>query len=73
MFERMHSGLDDDEITRLAAPLAFELPEEVRTPFRWREGSGLSTMIWRRGTTSLAQSVTQTHEMQDIVQDWPSG
>jgi hypothetical protein len=70
---RMEPGLSDDEIDRAAAALDFDLPDEVRTLFRWRDGSGLYPMIWTRGMTSLEQSIKQTHEMEDIDQDWPPG
>jgi hypothetical protein len=68
--ERMSPGLTDAQIDEIAAPLGFPLPEEVRTLYRWRDGSGLSTFIWGRGMYSLEQAVADTEDFRRQDDDW---
>jgi len=66
----MKPGLQDAEIDRISAPLGFDLPDEVRRLYRWRDGSGLATMIWRRGMSSLEQAVTDTLAFREDDECW---
>jgi hypothetical protein len=56
---RMAPGLRDDEIDRIAAPLGFGLPQEIRTLYRWHDGSGRYHMIWGRGMLPLRVAVVE--------------
>lgn len=73
MDQPMRPGLTDTEIDRIAAPLGFPLPEEVRRLYRWHDGSGRGTMIWGRGLYSLEQSVRSTLEFRADDDDWRPG
>lgn len=70
----MAPGIDDGEIDRVSVPLGLVLPEELRRLFRWRNGSSLSDIVWRRGLFTLAHCVQSTLGMRDESDDdfvWP--
>lgn len=73
MPSRMKPGLQDIDIDRIAAPLGFKLPEEVRHLYRWHDGSGLATMIWHRGMSSLQEAVTDTLVFREDDEEWQPG
>jgi hypothetical protein len=55
----MRPGLSDEEIDRIAAPLEFDLPDEIRTLYRWHNGSSGYSMIWGRGMVPLGVAVPE--------------
>jgi hypothetical protein len=61
--DRMAPGLSDEEIDRIAAPLGFALPEEIRTLYRWHDGSQRYVMTWARGMISLQVVVAEAATM----------
>lgn len=70
MPERMERGLDDAEIDRIAAPLGFPLPEEVRRVFRWHRGSSLAPLAVHRMLAPLEASVQSTLDFREDDNGW---
>jgi hypothetical protein len=70
MLDRMEPGLDDGEIDRIAAPLGFRLPEEVRRVFRWHRGSSLAPFAVHRTLLPLETSVQSTLDFRQDDDDW---
>ena len=73
VLERMQPGLSDADIDRIAAPLGFELPDEVRTLYRWHDGSGVHEMTWARNMWSLGLGVTETLKDRADAEVWRPG
>lgn len=71
--EKMAPGLTDEDIDRIAAPLGFRLPEEVRRLYRWHDGSNLYPFICPRALTSLEQTVEQTLDFVEDDDAWKPG
>ena len=67
-------GLDDAEIDRATEPLGFELPEEARRWYRWRDGSDAYDVVFARYIASLREAVEMTVDNVAIVpDDWRDG
>src|ERR1700754_380651 len=62
-------GLDDAEIDRATEPLGFELPEEARRWYRWRDGSDAYDVVFARYIASLREAVEMTVDNVAIVPD----
>jgi hypothetical protein len=71
--EVMQPGLSDEDIDRIAAPLGFDLPDEVRTLYRWHDGSGRYEMSWLRSMWSLEAGVTETVKDRVDAEIWRPG
>ena len=59
MVRLLQPGLKDDEIDRLSEPLGFPLPEEVRTWYRWHNGSSNRAIVLQRGFRTLTEDVAE--------------
>lgn len=73
LLQRLRSGIDDAEIDRVAAPLSFPIPEEVRRWYRWHNGSTGSPIIFSRCLVTLASSVAVTLDMEKVDETSPRG
>lgn len=69
----MKPGLSDEEIDRIAAPLGFDLPDEVRTLYRWHDGSGRYEVSWPRSMWSLEGAVRETIDERIEHEFWRPG
>ncbi|MEN3267946.1 SMI1/KNR4 family protein [Pseudonocardia sp.] len=73
MIQLLQPGLQNDEIDRLSEPLGFPLPEEVRTWYRWHNGSSNQPIILWRAFGTLADDVTTTLAYEQDEEQWQKG
>jgi hypothetical protein len=66
-------GLTDEEIDRIAAPLGYALPEEVRRWYRWHNGSAGWDLVLSRVQTTLEEDVGDTVYFRDMDDNWRPG
>ncbi|WP_445152674.1 SMI1/KNR4 family protein [Baekduia sp. Peel2402] len=71
--EIMEPGLTDEQIDEVAAPLGFPLPDELRTLYRWHNGSGRHEMAWLRSLWALELTVSACLEYQRDDEYWRPG
>jgi hypothetical protein len=69
----LQPGLQDSEINRLSEPLGFPLPEEVRTWYRWHNGSSNRAIVLQRGFRTLTEDIARTLEFEEDDEAWPKG
>ena len=73
LLQRLCPGIDDGEIDRLAKPLGYAIPEEVRRWHRWHDGSTGRPIIFSRCLGTLESNVALTLEFERIDETWPRG
>ena len=73
LLPRLQHGISDAEIDRVAKPLGYAIPEEVRRWYRWHNGSSNQAVILYRTFGTLADDVTRTVELEQDDEAWPKG
>jgi hypothetical protein len=71
--EIMGRGLTDGQIDAFASPLGFPLPDELRTLYRWHNGSGPHRIIWGCSLRDLDLAVVSSVRTRANSDDWRPG
>ncbi|WP_445152677.1 SMI1/KNR4 family protein [Baekduia sp. Peel2402] len=71
--DHMEPGLTDEQIDEITAPLGFPLPDELRTLYRWHNGSGRYEMAWLRALWALDTAVPTSLKDAVSSDDWRPG
>jgi len=69
----MEPGLTDEQIDEIIGPLGFPLPDELRTLYRWHNGSGAYRIIWGCSLRALERAVTSSVRNRASSDDWRPG
>jgi hypothetical protein len=73
LLQRLRPGIDDAEIDRVAEPLGFPIPEEVRRWYRWHNGSIGHPIIFSRCFGTLSDDVVATLDLEEDEDKWKKG
>jgi hypothetical protein len=73
LLQRLCPGIDDAEIDRVAEPLGYVIPEEVRRWYRWHNGSVGYPILFGRSFGTLSDDVAGTLDFEEDEEKWKKG
>jgi hypothetical protein len=73
LLQRLRPGLADAEIDRVAEPLGYTIPEEVRRWYRWHNGSTGYPIMFSRCFGALTDDVAATLDLEEDEEKWKKG